>query len=433
MRKFSVLCVLLALLAGAGMWKLRSWRMQTVTQAGEIHAQIDRSLSFLQQKPDVWTNKAAEEALSRQAELSTDPDIKAEFVSPEGICFVSKSAPWDESKLKLLYEELLQNRHGEEIKTLMQVTVLPEENEDFLGYQSDAAFEYGFSPQFSLFPEKPLCSFYLDGSSIVLTDGDRKTTVESQAATLSHEYGHHYTKNYLLLSYGHAADLNRPYAKTRGLNSDNVYIFVSDSETYKANHYKALVEIAAEDYLVLMGSPNARKQIGTYCDVRDAAQGKTGDQQCLRNVLPQENMSLPFATKVPGLAELFYAPLNQSPPDYPQTGDMELRFERHEESFNLIDGYHSAVSYKIRWNKTLGENATYTLICKEAGDWCPQPIKTVLPGQPAEAEIGEIALQEQDYVRFYNDGRNRGTLQFLVVVTTEDGMLAVSDPVEKSL
>lgn len=433
MRKFIIICILLTLLAGAGLWKLHGWRVQTIAQAEEIHTQIAQKQSFFQQDFEVWSNKAAEKALSHQAELATDPDIKAQFVSPEGICFISKSDQWDESKLKLLYEELLQNRHGEELQTLMQVTVLPEEGTDYLGYQSDEMFQYSFSPQFSIFPEKSLCSFFLDGSSIVLTDGDRKSTVESQASTLSHEYGHHYTKSYLLLSYGHAADLNRPYAKTRGLNSDNTYIYLYDSETYTANHYKTLVEIAAEDYLVLMGSPNARKQIGTYCDVREMSQGKAADQQYFRNAMPQENMNLPFATKVPGLAELFYAPLGETPPDYPQTGDMELRFERHEENFNLVDGYHSAVSYKIQWNKTLGENATYTLICKEVDDWCPQPIKTVLPGEPAEAEIGEIAIQNQDFVEFYSDGRIQGTLQFMVVVTTEDGMLAVSDPVEKSL
>ena len=128
MRKFALLLLLLALLAGAGVWQLRQWEAQTSAQAERVRAQADRSAEFLSAEPEPWVNEAAEAALAFRPEDRAGEGL-SEYISPEEIHFVSWSKAWDEAKLRELYEELLRNRHGEELNTLERVTVYAQEDD----------------------------------------------------------------------------------------------------------------------------------------------------------------------------------------------------------------------------------------------------------------------------------------------------------------
>lgn len=430
MRKLSLLLLLLALLAAAGVWQLRRWAAQTAARREEVLAQTEKSAAFLAREPERWTNDAALEALAYRPDPLAGEGL-CEYLSPEEIRFVSRSEAWDEAKLRALYEELLRNRHGEELNTLERVTVYAEEDEFAAATHQNTVQTVPFSLRFPLIPQAPIFSFFVEGGQISLYGGDRKTTVAEMAAELSHEYGHHYTLTYVLPGGGSNMDFYRSYAQLRGLNAENAYIRASTTQEYYDRHARFLVEIAAEDYVVLMGSPNAMLEIGDYTDLRDYANGLEGDDVILRNAEPQENMALPFATQVPGLAELFYSYLDETPPEYPQTGDVELRLERSSVGYNLTTGYRSFVSYKLSWKKTLGEDAVYTLICIDPETEQSYPIRTVKPGERAEAEIGEIAVSSGSTVSWYYDGLAEGVKRFAVVVTLPDGRVAVSEPVEK--
>ena len=431
MRKLSVLLLVLALLAAAGAYQLRQWQTQTAAQREAVLAQAAGTAAFLARTPEPWTNAAAEEALAFRP-ADREQEGLYEYVSPEEIRFISHSETWDEAGLRALYEELLRNRHGEELNTLERIVVYAEEDEFAAATHRNTTWTVPVSLHFPLVGEDPIFSFYVSGGQINLYGGDRKTTTDAMAAELAHEYGHHYTLTYLLPGGGSAMDLYRTYAQLRGLNSENTYTRISDEQFYYDNHMHYLVEIAAEDYLVLMGSPNAMSEIGDYTDIRAYANGEEGDLYLRRNATPQENMFLPFAANVPGLADYFYSFLDEPAPEYPKTGDMGLQFDRRAKSYNLTTGYRTFVSYKLTWNKTLGEDAVYTLLCLDPESERIHPVVTVYPGEAAEAELGEITVSSADYVTWYTDSLAEGTKQFLVVVTLPDGRVAVSDPMEKT-
>lgn len=430
MRKLSLALLLLALLCAAGAYQLRRWAGQTAAQQRQVLAQAEQTEDFFRQTPERWINTAAREALAQRPDPLAGEGL-CEYLSPEEIRFVSMSKAWDEEKLRDLYEELLRNRHGEELQTLERVTVYAQEDEFAAATHQNTVQAVPFRLHFPLIPDAPICAFFVEGGQISLYGGDRKTTVAEMAGELSHEYGHHYTLSYVLPGGGSNMDFYRSYAQLRGLSSENAYVRAANTQEYYQRHARFLVEIAAEDYVVLMGSPNAMLQIGDYADLRDYANGREGDSYVMRNAAPQENMNLPFATQVPGLAELFYSFLDQTPPDYPQTGDVGLRLERSSVGYNLTTGYRSFVSYKLSWNKTLGEDAVYTLICIDPETEKTYPIRTVKPEEPAEAEIGELAFATGSSVNWFYDGLTQGTKRFAVVVTLPDGRVAVSEPVEK--
>jgi len=52
------------------------------------------------------------------------------FEAPEGFTLISHSKAWDEHMLELLYYELLQNEHGDEISLLYEIVVYPYEDEE---------------------------------------------------------------------------------------------------------------------------------------------------------------------------------------------------------------------------------------------------------------------------------------------------------------
>ncbi len=430
MRTLAAILLVLAVLAGAGVFLLRGWRGQTAAQAAELGAQIRRTEDFLSAAPECWTNAAAEKALAERPE-PPGKEGKYEFVSPEGIRFISHSEAWDEAGLEALYHELLQNRHGEELYALERVTVYAEEDEFAAATHVNKTQRIPFRPRFPLFGNEAIFSLTQQAGQISLYGGDGKTTVEQMAAELSHEYGHHFTLTYMLKG-GTYLDLNSDYVRLRGLDPERLGIRYADRQEYYDNHMWYLVEIAAEDYLVLMGSPNAMREIGQYTDIRDYAEGREGDSLLKRNALPQENMFLPFAAQVPGLADYFYSFLGQSAPDYPAAGDVDLRLDRRSVGYDLSTGYRSFVSYRIRWNKTHGEDAVYTLLCLDPAAEDVIPLATVRAGEAAEAEIGEIAYAGRTSVRWYTDRLTQGTKRFVVVITLPDGSVAVSEPVEKT-
>ena len=431
MRKLAALLLLLALLAGAGFWQLHRWAGRTEQQAVQLRSQLDRTAAFWEQKTAWQENEAAAAALAHRPAEQAGEGV-AEYVSPEEIRFVSYSKAWDENDLKELYEELLRNRHGPELNTLERVTVYAEEDEFAAATHQNSVQLVPVSVSFPLVPAEEIFSFLVEGGQISLYSGDEKTSAAEMAPELSHEYGHHYKLTSLLPGGGSNMDLYRTYAQLRGLNADNVFIRASSTEEYYQNHKRFLVEIAAEDYVVLMGSPNAMKQVGSYRDLYSYAKGQFGDVYVKRNAAPQENMCLPFATEVPGLAEYFYSFLNEAPPEYPHAGDVGLQFRQRSESFRLDSGYRSFSSYEIVWNKTLGEEAVYTLICVDPETELTYPVMTVRDGEPAEAQIGDYWRSSATSVSWFSDGLAEGTKRFMVVVTMPDGRVSVSDPVEKS-
>ncbi|MDG0794050.1 hypothetical protein OMP38_26905 [Cohnella ginsengisoli] len=113
----------------------------------------------------------------------------ATYASPERIQFVSYSKSWSQAKLKALYGELLRNLHGQELAYLSMVVLYPESKEGEAGY-ADLSYSWTEDDRSDIVMDK--------GTTIVLYDANRLNTVESLSATLSHEYGHHFTHYWLI-------------------------------------------------------------------------------------------------------------------------------------------------------------------------------------------------------------------------------------------
>lgn len=165
-----------------------------------------------------------------------------------GVTFESYSPKWNTvDKLKALEAELLRNKHGEEMKQLGKIIILPDylpNNKNVLG-QYIASYQYN-DTSVRLLPDRKI---YLFG-------GNDYTTPEAMSFVLSHEYGHHFTYYYLLNKENKKPGtwLTSEYAEARGFED---YSRVHDSVS--GEYEWAMPEILAEDYVQLFGSENAIK------------------------------------------------------------------------------------------------------------------------------------------------------------------------------
>ena len=375
---------------------------------------------------------AALTANSGDKNENTDSEFTYSYISPEGIQFLSQSAAWNEEKLQELYQELLLNKHGEELDTLSYVLVYPQDDEYAAATHQNMVRTNSFSLNYPALPEDLNFTFNRTSGVITLYGGDRCDTVESMASSLSHEYGHHFTFYHMFgNTFSDEKLLHSEYTRLRNLDPAKVQTNMTDSQFYYDNHHWYLAEIAAEDYVSLMGSPNSR-EIGTLYDIRDRMYGEEMDEDyhTTRNALVQENLMIPMASETEGLAEYFYSFLGQSPPDFPKKQPAAPNIQRHSVGYDFVDGYRELVSYELTWEKVYGEDAVYTLVSYQEEDYANSfyPIKTVYSGENASAYIGTVSYEEGGSVVYWDDSLAEGTRTFAVTAILPDGTMHISDP-----
>lgn len=428
MRRIGILLLVLALAAGAVALLQHSRRQQLEAARTALAAEQSRAADFAALPRQLTDNTEALALLDQ-----TDPTPPAQalhtYLSPEGIRFESDCEAWDETMLEALYQELLQNRHGAELNTLSRVTVYPQADEFAAATHAQTRETNELHLRTPVLPDRALFTFTRSAGVISLYGGEENTTVASMASSLSHEYGHHFTLTYLLSDERGANQYyESQYAQLRGLRADNSFVNTGNAQTYYDNHSRYVVEIAAEDYVTLMGSPLSRT-VGEYKDVEEYLQGLTSETELRRNAAPQENMRLPLAQDVPGLAELFYGAIDQPVPDLPQTRDFSLHIEPGYRTYNLTTGTQTFTHYTITWDKVFGEDAVYTLIsAKDQEDF--MPIRTVTGSEAASATVGKVTADRGTQVQIYDDGLAQGHRTFLVTALLPDGRICVSLPMD---
>ncbi|MBR6513458.1 MAG: hypothetical protein IKT46_01360 [Clostridia bacterium] len=398
-----------------------------------IQTQGVRADSFLASEPrHHFINTALNDLLSEGVYINerTDFTMSERYVSPEGIEFISKSKQWDKNDLELLYKELLQNKHGEELYLLSSVTVYPQRDDKAAATHKNAKQYCTVPISHTLVPEDLKITFTHTRGHITLYNGDNITTVAGMAEALSHEYGHHYTRYYMLNSNGDAL-YNTGYAVLRGLNAENSYADMSVSEDfYYKNHYKFILEIAAEDYVTLMGSP-ASREVADHMDIMEALYNSDNYVvEFSRSAAVQENLTLPMACEVQGLAEYFYSFIGEQAPEYDIKKDMNIRIQKRSQTFDLVGGYRTFVYYEIEFDKVYGEDATYVLTVYDPDDYAGtvQPVRTVTKDEKALCRIGNAVRNLGSRVIYNDDGLAKGTKVFIVNVITPDGKMYTSAP-----
>ena len=402
------------------------------------------------------------EAIPRAQKLSTEKARKTQAAFDESISdtenkkafaeyiynkivFTSYSEAWDEKNLEALCGELLQNIHGSELDYLAEVIVYGESDEEILGLHESTEMPIDIPIRlFKLTPSIFTYSLPNNMSVLSLQNGDEYTTPEQMAITLSHEYGHHFTLYYFKLEGDDAEIENDAYFETRyidGLGIRYKSEDMDDWDEYLENHMWYLIEIAAEDYVYLMGSPNTKRTM-EYLDTLDILKlGVNGKDdkvdeyydlasQNFFNSSPHENAAIPLPQYVEGLPELFYGAINMDAPDLPavsEAQDINIKVSRrtkYEKSY-----------YSISWDKPWGtDDVIYTLVAYDENDNLLGPIKSIKGDESAKAYIGSVPYSRgNSYYWYDSDGwTDEGFLRLRIIVTFSDGTAAVSPAVDRS-
>ncbi|MTI94782.1 MAG: hypothetical protein FH749_04725 [Firmicutes bacterium] len=349
----------------------------------------------------------------------------ARWLAPEGIEYISYSQTWTKQKLSALHDELKQNTHGSELAYLESVSIYPHSDNFANGTyeQVDRAWilsiqANGFLPPSHLYRTRM--------GQISLYNGDQRDSPEAMARTLAHEYGHHFT-------YFHFFDRkhwrNSEYYLLRDLGQ---YPLVDDYASMGVELYKDywawdVGEIAAEDYVQLMGSPTARQLVTGVMDIRGMLSYSlanpgvpesriwTDNLQPTRggNTYPHGNIFLPLPLETPGLAEYFYSYLDQEP----------LLTFREVRAPELSYTQTAPDQYLFTWQPVSSDaNILYTLMAydEQRNSW--SAIKTVRGPDDNEALVG--TAREGRYS--WSDNIAQGTKHFRIYATYPDGYMSSS-------
>lgn len=405
--------------------------------ASQKQASLERVETFLKSdKAEAFTN---EEALEKFGKEEDSKEVKkkktvATYQAPEGFLIKSYSKAWDEPKLKLLREELLKNKHGKEINALSEIRIYPNSNAFYLASHSTDEKTTVFKVDFPAVPQFFEIDFLRQVGTICLYGGEENTTPESMAKSLSHEYGHHFTF-YHMFEGDDLADSK--YAKLRNVPKDKVQTSSTPkAKNYLQKHHWYLFEIAAEDYVTLMGSPSC-KRICMAKDYKQMLNGEAGPStgeinQCA-NVLPQENLLIPLATEVTGLEEYFYSFVEDDVPPAPkqERKEINIKVQKGSDTYDTAGGKKTFTHYNITWNMPYNDpNAVYTLI--RFGEYQKEyyviPVKSVRAGTTASAYVGDVTKVSGNSIQYFEDILTTGTQYFIVSVQLSDGTIYLSDP-----
>ena len=369
------------------------------------------------------TNTAIQHRITL-AEMTEGINTLTTYETPEGFKMVSDSKQWTVPKLQALYQELKQNKHGEEFNLLYQVFVHASSDPDVTGTHQYIDETFVLNLNLPFLPERSQLRFTQNLGTINLYDGDRKTSIDDHAQVLSHEYGHHFTFYHM---FKDRQIQGSDYDYIRNINTHPVFYDNSDYDHYLANHEWYLVEIAAEDYVQIMGSPRA-KRIIKYVDVEERLYGaRQKESGYSYNVYGQENLAIPFAHEVEGLEAYFKSFIQESVHSTPDTIDFKPTIERSVRSHDASSGLLNFTHYTIRWDDVY-PNSTYTLIMSDPDGSNLYPIKTVYPNQTMSAKVGTVSYEANGYIHWNEDSLDNGQKHFFVTVVLPDGSLRKSEP-----
>lgn len=295
------------------------------------------------------------------------------------ITITSYSKAWNQYKLKQLYEELIKNTTSLEFTYLKEINIYPDSPDGVNGlYFEDVNIVDGKY-------------IYGKNSIINLYNGDKYNTVALMANILSHEYGHHYTLFNMLnkenIYYNNIE--NSKYAKLRQIDKFPKY-FIGYSKDYE--YQWDLLEILADDYVQLLGSPLA-KISKDYSSVDELLINKNLNNSGIYfNLKPSINPYIPLATEVDGLYSYL---LELGGYTFNTPNIKQLPVLSNVKTTKSLNG---EISYKIEWTEAIGNGPfEYTLIMYPTSNpLSPIPLKTVRTGEKLEAIFGSYSIKDKN-------------------------------------
>lgn len=353
------------------------------------------------------------------------------YQTPMGFSIVSFSQKWTGDSLKDIYNELAANKHGEEMYSISEVMIYPDESSLDSGssvagthvtQQKDSSVFFHLP---GLAPDSLQYDITSTQSTIELYNMDKYDAVSQVARTISHEYGHHYTMYYFMPS--DEAAKSSDYYRLRGVDDFDHAVFYDIESEYYENHMWSLYELAAEDYVQMMGSPDAKQQ-REYLDVYDVLDNynKYKDYTAyadasVSNVYPQENVYLPLADEVDGLRDYYLSFIGEnSDAQGLDHADFHLSMAEHE-----LYGY---TYYEITWDKTTKDpDALYTLVCYSENGDIFLPVRTVRGNETPVARVGTAVKLSGITLTTLKNGVTDEDRYFKLYVTWPDGRMQSSE------
>ncbi len=379
-----------------------------------------------------WENNGVKEGAGIEVSAN-DTLSKNEYSTPDGFKIISYSNKWGGGRLKEIYKELLNNKHGVELQYVNSVIVYPKGSEygdfDILGTQSslDTSFDV-FADYRALLPKTLKYSVISSTSDICLYNMDKYDTIEEAAKTISHEYGHHYTRHYFFRDEEDI--MSSDYYKIRGLREYPKAMEYDNYEDYMKNYEWSILEMAAEDYVQILGSQNA-KITYDYKDIKEQLDYnlKTNreykkDTRDYYNAYPQINIFMPLAAQVDGLDEYYHSFIDGGYKAKPvETSKINIYFKK---------GYAGKYAYyDVSWNK-IKNGRLYTLVCYDKNGKIFCPVKTVKNNEKQTAVIGAASGVKSGYIHYWYNEILNDERMFKVYVLLSDGAIVSSKLVSKS-
>lgn len=361
----------------------------------------------------------------------------------DDIYFFSTTKTWDEEKLEDLAEELYDNKHAEEIKYLKMVIVNGSSSGAAAGTHSSSIEGFSIPAALYLFlPEGAELNSYYKMSTINLYGAGQDTTAADLAFVLSHEYGHHFTQYHFGLK-NTIEDKKTEYYQLRAAEYENQVILDGELfEDYLDFHEWYLSEIAAEDYVALMGSANAKRVIDFYDNMDkfqvffnlnfDRLWEISRDVVPCINGMPHENVKMKMPARVDGLIEYFYSFVDEDPPYTSPADDIG--------TLNLSVYKHNGNRHDFTWDQPYTDpDVVYTLIGYDLEDNIIIMVKTTRGDEKGDAGLGIYAfgsfennwmMDDYQFYKYHGFMCEDGTeMKFRVSITFPDGKVLLSDPI----
>ena len=362
--------------------------------------------------------------------VHTDEELSDNiYETPLGFPIISYSDKWTSEKLVDIYDELIQNAHGSEINYISKVVINPGGSEltavDTEGTHSRNLEDYFvFFDVPAIVPQTLKYEITSTMSVIELNKMDQYDTAAQAARTIAHEYGHHYTMFYFLNNNEEA--LASDYYDLRGMDDYDRDVVFDTEEEYYANYSWSIYELAAEDYVQLMGSPNAKKT-KNYLDVYDVLVSYNGKEYSSKadattvNVFPQNNVHVPLADEIGGLAAYYYSYIDgENTHESLDKMDFDISIQKQHKF-----GY---TYYEITWEKpTKDADALYTLVCYDADGNIFMPVRTVNGNKAAIARVGTVARQEGTTIYTCTNSITDADRYFKIYLIWPDGRMSSSE------
>jgi len=370
------------------------------------------------------------------------PEKGYSYTTDTGLQIISYVDTWQEDKLKLIAGELMLNKHGLEMEYLDRIEIHPGAepggNEQVVAHYEKERKEISVPLKLAGFlPADYELKIPVEKGVIRIYKGEEREKVEDLASDLSHEYGHHYTFFHFGKEFSPENYKESTYYKVRGLED---YPLVNGEYSYEEDiHRWSIFEIAAEDYYQLLGS-NTGKKTTRFLDISQKTGGATYQPVNLAgredyNALPQENWNIPLAAQVPGLRQYFLSFLEDTDagavPVLQSDGTVNLsRIELPGLSY-IQEEHYGFKKYIIKWNKLSVEGLdepVYTLVAYDREENRVIPVKTVYPGEKTRAVVGTVTEVVEPYIYYYQDGLDKGELEFRLLFQFPDGQILSGEP-----